>query len=192
MEQNKDERFPLEHLKLLVEGQLPWEDTKKALRLRPKDTGRFWKYLEVLQERVSWKDKILMRISDHLYIVAKPDGRRVVKCDCGQEFGDYRINWKLSCRIRVRNTVEEMNEVFSIEEGVPDPSKIEVREFYCPGCYAQVAVELVPLGYPPLMEMLPDLDTFYREWLGKPLADERPDWFQDRTVEAPARWAKEG
>jgi acetone carboxylase, gamma subunit len=192
MEQKTDERFPLDHLRLLVEGKLPWENTKKAMHLRPKDTDRFWKYLEVLQERVPWKDKILLRISDHLYIVAKPDSRRVVKCDCGQELGDYRINWKLSCRIRVRNTIEEMREVFTIEEGLPDPSKVEAREYYCPGCLSQVAVELVPLGYPPLIEMLPDLDTFYRDWLGKPLPDERPDWFQDRTVEAPARWVKEG
>jgi acetone carboxylase gamma subunit len=192
MEEKRDDRFPTEHVKLLVEGTISWEDAKKAMRLRPKDKDRFWKYLEVLQQRVPWKDKILLRISDHLYIVAKPDAKRVVKCDCGHEFGDYRVNWKLSCRIRVRRTVEEMTEVSGIEEATLDPSLVELREYYCPGCLAQLATEAVPVGYPPIVEMLPDLDTFYREWLGKPLPDERPDWFQNRTLEAPARWVEEG
>ena len=190
--EKRDDRVTKENLKLLVEGELPWEEVKKMIRLAPKDADRFWKYLEVLQERVAWKDKILLRISDHLYIVAKEEGGRVVKCDCGQEFGDYRVNWKLSCRIRVRKTREELAEVVSVEEAIPNPDLVEMREFYCPGCFALLGVELVPIGYPVILEMLPDLDTFYREWLGKPLPDERPDWFQDRTIDMPARWAKEG
>jgi len=190
--EKRDDRFTKENLKLLVEGKLDWEEVKKAIRLAPKDGDRFWKYLEVLQERVPWKDKILLRISDHLYIVAKEGGGRVVKCDCGQEFGDYRVNWKLSCRVYVRKTREEMAEVVSVEEALPNPDLVEMREFYCPGCFALLGVEVVPAGYPVIFEMLPDLDTFYREWLGKPLADERPDWFQDKTLDMPARWAKEG
>ena len=63
----RDERVSKEYLRLLVEGKLDWEEVKKMLRLRPKDRDRFWKYLEILQERVPWKDKILLRISDHLY-----------------------------------------------------------------------------------------------------------------------------
>jgi len=188
--QTEDTRFTKDNLRLLVEGKLDWEEVKKALRLRPKDADRFWKYLEVLQARVPWKDKILLRISDHLYIVAKVGGGRIVKCDCGQEFGDYRTNWKLSCRVYARRTAEQMAEVVSTEEAIPNPELVEIREFYCPGCFALLGVEQVPVGYPPIFEMLPDLDTFYREWLGKPLPDERPDWFQDRTLEKPAQWAK--
>lgn len=191
MEEKRDERFPLEHMRLLVEGDLAWEDAKKAMRLRPKDKDRFWKYLEVLQQRVPWKDKILLRISDHLYIVTKSDGQRVVKCDCGHEFGDYRVNWKLSSRIRLRRTIAEMAEVLGMEEATPDPNLVELREYYCPGCLAQLATEQLPVGYPPMMEMLPDLDTFYRDWLRRPLADQRSDWFVDKTLEAPARWVKE-
>jgi len=190
--EKRDERVSKENLKLLVEGKLPWEEVKKMIRLAPKDADRFWKYLEVLQERVPWKDKILLRISDHLYIVAKEGRSRVVKCDCGQEFGDYRANWKLNCRVYVRKTREEMAEVVSVEEAVPNPELVEMREFYCPGCFALLAVEVVPVGYPVIFEMLPDLDAFYGEWLGKPLEDERPDWFQDKTLDLPAQWAKEG
>jgi len=95
-----------EKLLSLVDGKLPWDEARQIIRMDPKDQDRFWKYLEVLQERVPWKDKILLRISDHLYIIAKADGARVVKCDCGQEFGDYRVNWKLSSLVYVRKTRE--------------------------------------------------------------------------------------
>jgi acetone carboxylase gamma subunit len=115
----------------------------------------------------------------------------VVKCDCGQELGDYRINWKLSCRIYVRRTDEAIAEVVTIAETRHNTDLVEMREFYCPGCYAMLGVEVVPTGYPPTFEMFPDLDTFYRDWLGTPLPDENEDWFQDKTLEKPAQWAKE-
>lgn len=190
--EERDERVSKDNLKLLVEGKLAWDEVKKMMRLRPKDKDRIWKYLEVLQERVPWKDEILLRISEHLYIVAKEGGGRVVKCDCGQEFGDYRINWKLSSQVYVRKTREEMAEVISVEEAIPNTDLVEMREFYCPGCFALLGVEVVPVGYPVVFEMLPDLDAFYREWLGKPLQDERGDWYQDKTLDLPSQWAKEG
>ncbi len=188
---SSDNGFSKEHFRLLIDGKLPWEEVKKAIRLSPKDADRFKKYLEILQEKVPWEERILLRISDHLYIVAKPGGGRVVKCDCGQEFGDYRINWKLACRIYVRRTEEEIAEVITIPEARHNMDLVEMREFYCPGCYALLGVEVVPPGYPPIFEMFPDLDTFYREWLGSPLPDEDPAWFQDRTLERPAEWIKE-
>jgi len=187
----RDDRFSKENLKRLVEGTLHWEEVKKAIRLSPKDSDRFWKYLEVLQEKVPWDDKILLRISDHLYIVAK-DGGRITKCDCGHEFGDYRVNWKLGCQVYVRKTSEEIGEVVTIPEARHNIELVEMREFYCPGCYALLGVEVVPPGYPPVFEMIPDLDSFYREWMGQPLPDESPDWFQDKTLDKPAEWAKEG
>lgn len=186
-----EEIVTTDNIRLLVEGKLPWEEVKRLIRLCPKDEDRFWKYLKVLQEGVPWNDRILLRISEHLYIVAKGDGSRVVKCDCGQEFGDYRTNWKLNCRIYVRRTVEEMMEIFLMEEAVPEMDLVELREFYCPGCFTQLGVEIVPRGYPVIFEMLPDLDTFYRDWLGRPLADEREDWFEDRTFQLTSEWAKE-
>ena len=44
-----------------------------------------------------------------------------------------------------------------------------MREFYCPGCGALLKVESVPVGCPIIFDFLPNLDAFYREWLGKPL-----------------------
>jgi len=187
---HEEQTVTKEKLRSLVEGKLAWAEVKQMIRMDPKDHDRFWKYLEVLQQRVPWKERILLRISDHLYIVAKASGARVVKCDCGQEFGDYRVNWKLNCCVYVRKTREEMSEVYTIKESIPNVDLVELREFYCPGCFAMLATELVPPGYPLIFEMLPDLDTFYHEWLGRPLEDERPDWYQDRTVDQIRLWAQ--
>jgi len=174
----------------LIEGKLPWEEVKKVIRDSDEDIDRFKKYIDILQKRVAWNDNILLRISDHLYIVLKDNGERVVKCDCGQEFGDYRINWKMSSRIYVRRTDEEIAEVVTIPEARHNTQLVEMREFYCPGCYALLGVEVVPPGYSPTFEILPDLDTFYRDWLGSSLPDENDDWFQDKTLEKPAQWIK--
>jgi acetone carboxylase gamma subunit len=182
-----------ENIRLMVEGKLSPEIADKLRRLAIKEEDRFWKYIEVLQEKVGFKEQMLLRLSDHLYIVAR-DGERIVKCDCGQEFGDYRINWKLNSLVRVRKTSEEMKEVYPVlpkKMPYPEEGLVEIREFYCPGCLAQLAVELVPLGYPATFEMLPDLDSFYREWLGKPLSDENPEWFQDKTLEEISHWTIE-
>lgn len=179
-----------ENLKQLVEGKLPLDTIHKLIRMPIKDEDRFWKYLEVLQERVPWDDKILVRISDHLYVVKKKDGGRVVKCDCGHEFGDYRINWKLNALVYTRRTDEEFSEVYSTRVR-PNPGYVEVREFYCPGCQAQLGVEVVPIGYPFVFEVLPDIDALH-EGEGKPLPDASKDWFEDRTYSQTEQWVKEG
>ncbi len=186
-----------EKIRLLVDGQLPEDQVKDLIRMPSKDPDRFWTYLQVLQERVVWDDTILLRISEHLYIVHKEEGgkgdkiiSRVVKCDCGHEFGDYRINWKFHSMLAVRKTTAELEEVYNA--GImPNPEHLEVREFYCPGCATQLGVEVAPHGYPIVFELLPDLDGLYREWLGRPLSDESPDWFQDRSSTVTAAWAKE-
>ena len=176
----------------LMDGQLGDDYVQQLQRMRRKDKGRFWTYLEVLQGRVPWDDKILIRLTDHLYIVRKLEGGRIVKCDCGHEFGDYRVNWKLGCRIRVRRTAAEFEEVYSPAYVIPEPDWMSIREYFCPGCAVQLAVEVVPPGYPPLFDMLPDLDSLYRDILGEPLEDEGPEWFHDRTNETTLSWAKGG
>ena len=186
-----------EKIRLLVDGQLPEDQVKDLIRIPAKDPDRFWPYLQVLQERVVWDATILLRISEHLYIVRKEEGgkgdkaiSRVVKCDCGHEFGDYRMNWKFRSMLAVRKTTPELEEVYNA--GImPNPEHLEVREFYCPGCSTQLGVEVAPHGYPIVFELLPDLDSLYREWLGRPLTDESPDWFQDRSATVTAVWAKE-
>ena len=68
----------------------------------------------------------------------------------------------------------------------PDSAWTQIREYICPGCGAQLEVEAVPRGCPPDFEFLPDLDTFYRDWLARPLPDQAE--FVDRTLEVVASW----
>ena len=153
----------------LVSGQLPWPQTKRIMSAY-KDEDRFFKVLAVLQERVSWKEKILLPISDHLFIVQGKKAR-VTKCECGHDFGDYRKNWKLKANISVRNTENSLREIYPNND-IPDPSWMEIREFICPSCGTLHEVEACAPGYPILHEFEPDIEGFYSDWLKQPLPKE--------------------
>jgi acetone carboxylase gamma subunit len=153
-------------LEALYDGRLGAAETH-AVMSRYKDPERFDLMLEIHQDRVPWDEPILLPLGEGLYIVAGSDGR-VTKCSCGHEFGDYRVNWKLSALISVRNTAEQLSEIYAGLSG-PDPDWMELREFFCPGCKRQLEVEAVPPGYPIVADFEPDLEAFYRDWLGRPL-----------------------
>ncbi len=169
----------------LIDGALPWPAVQ-GMMTSPKDLDRFDRYVEVMSDRVAWKELILLPLTPVLFIVAK-DGERIVKCRCGHEFGDYRVNWKLSSLIHVRDTEESIAEVYAGGEG-PDARWTQIREYICPGCGTQLEVEAVPRGCPPDFDFLPDLDTFYRDWLGRPLPDQLE--FEDRTQRVIEQWSK--
>jgi len=174
-------------IKDLIEGKLPWTRTKSIISGH-KDEDRFDKYIQILQDKVPWPERILLPLTDQLFIVQKGDNR-ITKCGCGHEFGDYRENWKLKALIHVRESEEELKELYPYT-GTPEPDYCEVREFYCPGCGAQLQVETVPFGYPIVFDFLPDLDSFYRDWLGTPLPQEME--FKDLSPELIGKdWATE-
>jgi len=160
--------YPKEIIKDLIEGKLPWDRTKQIVS-DYKDNDRFDKYVEILQEKVTWKEKILLPLTDELYIVQKGN-EMIVKCTCGHEYGDYRINWKLNALIHVRESPEQIKEIYPYP-GSPDPEYCEIREYYCPECGTQLQVETVPFGYPTVFDFLPDLNSFYKDWLNKPLPE---------------------
>ena len=170
----------------LIDGELPWPAVRELMK-NPKDTDRFEKYVAILQQRVAFADPILLPLTPMLFIVAAK-GERVVKCRCGQSFGDYRVNWKLSAAIHVRDDEASLAEIYRGRE-LPDPSWIQLREYVCPGCGAQLEVEAVPRGCPPDFEFLPDLDAFYRDWLGRPLPDAVEP--EDRTLARIGDWSRE-
>lgn len=151
----------------LIDGTLEFYQLKEMMS-NFKDADRFDLHLEVLQERVPWDDPILLPYGLHLYIVQKKNGDRIVKCDCGHEFCDYRENWKLEAQLFVRDTEELMNEIYP-KLMSPDPEWQVIREYYCPSCATQLETEAVPPWYPILLDFEPDIDTFYKEWLKKPL-----------------------
>ncbi len=158
--------YPTDVVADLIDGKLPWEQTKRIMS-DYKDLDRFDKYIEVLQARVPWKEQILLPIGEHLHIVQK-GGERIVKCDCGQEFGSYTENWKLQAFIFVRDTEELLEELYPGPKAC-DPTLQEIREFICPGCGTLLEVEAVPPGYPVNFDFLPDLEGFYEKILGRPL-----------------------
>ncbi len=140
-------------IKDLLEGKLPWE-TLKSIMSSPKDEDRFEKVLEIEQEKVSWTEKIIFPIAEHLYIVKKGE-EKLIKCSCGFEYGSYLKNWKESALVYERNPQD--GEVF-VGPRACDPEWMVLREFYCPGCGTQLEVESVPPGYPFIFDFLPDLD----------------------------------
>ena len=150
----------------LMSGQLPWHQTKRIMSAY-KDEDRFWKVLAVHQARVTWTERILLPIGEHLFIVQK-GRKRITKCDCGHEFGDYKKNWKLSALINVRRDEQSLREIYPSND-ICHPDWMELREFICPGCAALLEVEACPPGYPIVHDFQPDLEGFYRDWLKQPL-----------------------
>jgi acetone carboxylase, gamma subunit len=175
--------YDITEIEKLVDGKLPWPRVQEIMK-DAKDTGRFAQWLAILQKRVSWPERILLPLTTSLLIVQKGKAR-IVKCRCGHEFGDYRVNWKLAALIFVRDDETRLRDVYRGSEQ-PDPAWIQLREYYCPGCGTQLEVEAVPRGCPPDFEFLPDLDTFYREWLGQPLPDAQE--LADKTLEVIRGW----
>ena len=161
-------KYDKKTLEMMIEGKLSWEELRLIISWK-KDAERFDNILQILQERFSWPEKIILPLHEHLYIVLK-DNNRIVKCDCGFEFGDYRENWKTKCRVRVRDSFETIEELYLKDMG-SDPNWQNLREYICPGCFTLLDVEAVPPGYPTLFNFLPDIDTFYEKWLGKRAPD---------------------
>ena len=130
-----------------------------------KDPDRFEKWVAVLQERVPYDQQIVLPMGEGLNVV-RSDGGLVVRCDCGHDFCSPSRNWKMEAAIHVRDDAEKLLEVYP-KMAYCDPEWMELREFYCPSCARQLETEAVPPGYPVVHEFLPDIEGFYRGWLGR-------------------------
>jgi acetone carboxylase, gamma subunit len=173
-------------LRDLIDEKLPRAHVR-AIQSSYKDPDRFDKYVAILQERVRWSEPIVLPFGEHLYLVKKTahdgqspsiasaEGRAhgdsthyVIKCDCGHEFCDYRENWKLEALIYVRESEEDLREIYpQMMSG--DARWNCLREYFCPGCKTLLEVEAVPTGYPVIHDFLPDLEGFYEHWLEREL-----------------------
>ena len=154
----------------LVEGTLDWETTLRMLSM-PKDQGRFGQYLDALQAKVSFPHLIVLPLGPLLYIVQSAKTKEwVTQCDCGHVFGDYRENWKLNAAIYVRDTEEAMTEVYP-KLMAPDTQWQAYREYYCPTCGTMHDVEAPTPWYPVIHDFEPDIEAFYKDWLGLPVPE---------------------
>lgn len=161
-----------QQMEKLIDGELGWEELRNDVLPDPKDKNRFEVTREILQDGVDWEEPILVPLKDHLYVVGTDEGRKI-KCDCGHEFCDADDNWKEDARVRVREDEEEHREIYPKYQ-TPHPDwTFQLREWFCPGCFAQLDVDAVPAGYPVLRNFEPDIDTFYEDWLGKKAPDKR-------------------
>ncbi|MDE3069212.1 MAG: hydantoinase B/oxoprolinase family protein, partial [Acidobacteriota bacterium] len=131
-----------------------------------KDPGRFQKWLALLQRRVPYEDPIVLPAGEGLNIVRRrADGAMVHRCDCGQDFCAHNRNWKLDALVHVRETEQAILEVYP-RMGGPDGRLQQIREYICPSCGRQLEVEALPPAYPVVHDFLPDIEGFYRGWLG--------------------------
>jgi acetone carboxylase gamma subunit len=79
----------------------------------------------------------------------------VVRCDCGHEFGDYRVNWKEQALVYERDPRDER-----VYRGAPGRGSGLARAagVLLPRVRPQLDVEMVPKGYPFVFNFLPDLE----------------------------------
>jgi len=161
-------RLEEETLQALLEERLSRRQVKE-IQSGYKDADRFQKWLSVLQRRVPYDDEIVLPAGEGLNIVRRrSDGAMVYRCDCGADFCPHDRNWKMDAVVYVRESEREMLEVYPRMAG-PDPRLQQLREYYCPACARQLEVEALPPGYPVVHDFLPDIEGFYRGWLGREL-----------------------
>jgi acetone carboxylase, alpha subunit len=141
----------------------------KAIQSGYKDPDRFEKWIDVLQERVPYDDPIVLPVGEGLNVVRRhSDGELMIRSDAGHDFCRFDQNWKMHAPTFVRDSDELLEEVYP-RMAHCDPDWMELREFYCPLSGRLLETEAVTPGYPVVHEFLPDVEGFYRGWLGREL-----------------------
>nr|WP_175799634.1 acetone carboxylase subunit gamma [Burkholderia anthina] len=162
--------YTKEQIRNMVDGKLDWDTTLRMLSM-PKDGERFRMYVDALQQKLGWKDRIVLPLGPHLYIVQQWATKHwVTQCDCGHVFCNYRENWKLHANVFVRESDEAMDEVYP-RLMAPDTQWQVYREYYCPTCAAMHDVEAPTPWYPVIHDFEPDIDAFYSEWVNLPVPE---------------------
>ncbi|MBK1613641.1 acetone carboxylase subunit gamma [Rubrivivax gelatinosus] len=159
-----------EQVSKLVDGKLDWDTTLRMLSM-PKDPERFSLYLQALQARRPWSDRIVLPLGPHLHVVQQTQSKRwVIQCDCGHVFCDWNENWKLHANLYVRETEAAMTEVYP-RLMAPDTAWQVYREYSCQQCGTLHDVEAPTPWYPVIHDFEPDIDAFYKEWVKLPLPE---------------------
>jgi acetone carboxylase gamma subunit len=157
-----------ETLEAMLDERLSRREVK-VIQSGYKDPDRFDKWVSILSERVEWDDPIVLPLGEALYVVRRrSDGELVVRSEAGHDFCRFDENWKMHAVVFVRDSDELLGEVYP-KMAHCDPEWMELREFYCPGSGRLLEVEAVTPGYPVVHDFLPDVEGFYRGWLGREL-----------------------
>ena len=153
-----------ETLEAMLDEKLSRREVKE-IQSGYKDPDRFENWIAVLSERLPYDDPIVLPMGEGLNVV-RSEGELVIRCDCGHDFCPPTRNWKMEAAIYVRDDIDTLLEVYP-KMAHCDPEWMELRELYCPSCARQLETEAVPPGYPVVHEFLPDIEGFYRGWLGR-------------------------
>ncbi|MGQ3671402.1 acetone carboxylase subunit gamma [Xanthobacter sp. TB0136] len=154
----------------LVDGKID-NDTLHQMLSTPKDPERFSIYLEILQDRVPWDEKIILPLGPKLYVVQQKISKAwTIRCECGHDFCGWKENWKLHAKVHVRDSQEKMEELYP-RLMAPTSSWQVIREYFCPECGTLHDVEAPTPWYPVIHDFEPDIDAFYTEWLGLPVPE---------------------
>ena len=151
----------------LVDRELAWPDLLKLMR-QPKSPARFDETIAALQARVGWKEPILLPLGENLFIVNK-GGKAIIKTTAGAELCGWNENWKMKCRVIVRRSRADLEEIYPPEHLTIDTELVELREWYCPVSGTLLDVDCVPPAYPVEIDFTPDLEAFYTQWLKRKL-----------------------
>jgi N-methylhydantoinase B/acetone carboxylase alpha subunit len=153
-------------LAALLDEQLSRAEVKE-IQSGYKDPDRFEKWIDVLQQRVRYDDPIVLPVGEALNVVRRrSDGELVIRSDAGHDFCRFDQNWKMNAPMLVRDSDELLEEIYP-RMAHCDPEWMELREFYCPASGRLLETEAVIPGYPVVHEFLPDIEGFYRGWLGR-------------------------
>ena len=132
-----------------------------------KDPDRFDKWIAILQDRAGWEEKIVLPLGEALYVVRRAsDGVLVIRSEAGHDFCRFDQNWKMHAPVFTRDSEELLREIYPAMSHC-DPEWMELREFFCPASGRLLEVEAVTPGYPVVHDFLPDIEGFYRGWLGR-------------------------
>lgn len=135
----------------LIGGSIDRE-TLAQLQRGEKDPDRLAIICRLYREKLGWSEPVVGLVQEHLLLVRGAHGSTTVRCICGHDFGDCQKNWKESALVFEREPRD--GEVYVGPRGA-DPDWMLLREFYCPGCVAQLDVEMVPPGYPFIFHFRP-------------------------------------
>ena len=114
-----------------------------------------------------------MRAPRHFLAIpdfTRPELERLFDLAGRMKRGDYRENWKLNAVVYVRDTEEAMTEVYP-KLMAPDTNWQVYREYYCPSCGVMHDIEAPTPWYPVIHDFEPDIEAFYKDWIGLPVPD---------------------
>ena len=159
-------RSSAETLEALLDERLSRREVKE-IQSGYKDPDRFDKWVALLQSRVDWDDPIVLPLGEGLNVVRRSsDGELVIRSDAGHDFCRFDATGRRTRRSSSATPTSCCSEIYP-RMAHCDPDWMELREFYCPLSGRLLETEAVTPGYPVVHDFLPDIEGFYRGWLGR-------------------------